>query len=397
MAKLFSLHRLYRLHAWAGLLGGLFLLVICVSGSVAVFRPEIERAADWGGASFDVRPGAGAPMSLEAAIGVARARHPGTDVIGAAYPAPPGSWHSHGATYALTLKERKGERQVLVHPWTGEVLADRLRPRGWADFVRQLHLRFYYGSFWGRWIVGGFGIVLLFATVSGLVIYRKFNKGRWWPTVRWGRGARIVTADLHKVVGLGSVAFNVMFGVTGAVLGLEGLARRYMAKEPPAARLARVESLPAGRVEEFVRRTRELIPGAEPTFVALQNRTSGRVRVSVEHGWRDLVKERESFVDFAAASGELVKVYDAREASGAARFYYAMEPLHFGRLGGAMWVKVVWAGMGLSGGFLSVSGYVIYFTRKSKRPKPVARAEKPGRETAAKEHADAEAELVPAR
>jgi F0F1-type ATP synthase epsilon subunit len=51
----------------------------------------------------------------------------------------------------------------------------------------------------------------------------------------------------------------------------------------------------------------------------------------------------------------------------------------------------------VSGGFLSVSGYVIYFTRKSKRPKPVARAEKPGRETAAKEHADAEAELVPAR
>lgn len=394
MKKWFSLASLYRLHAWAGLFGGAFLLVICASGSVAVFRPEIERAADWRGVVFDVRPGAGEPISLEAAVAVARARHPGADVIGAAYPALPGSFYSHGATYALTLKSRGGERQVLVHPWTGAVLADRLRPRGWGDFVRQLHVRFYYGSFWGRWIVGGFGVVLLFATVSGLVIYRKFNKGRWWPTVRWGRGARIVTADLHKVVGLGSVAFNVMFGVTGAVLGLEGLARRYMAKEAAPARLARVESLPAGRVEAFVRRTRELIPGTEPTFVALQNRSGGRVRVSVEHGWGDLVKERESYAEFAAASGEVLTVHDARRDSAAARLYYAMEPLHFGRLGGAMWVKVVWAGMGLSGGLLSVTGYVIYFARRRSRRKAPVRSAASGA-AAAPATDNAKAELMP--
>ena len=369
MAKRFSMLTLYRLHAWAGLFGGLFLLVICVSGSVAVFRPEIERAADWRGVNFDVRPGAGAPMSLGAAIGVARARHPSGDVVGAAYPAPPGSWQSHGPAYALTVRVGRGSREVLVHPWTGEMLADRARPRGWGDFVRQLHLRFYYGSFWGRWIVGVFGIVLVFSTVSGLVIYRKFNKGRWWPSVRWGRGRRIVWADLHKGVGLGSVAFNVMFGVTGAVLGLEGLALRYMAKAPPPARLERVASLPAGRVDEFARRARELIPGAEPSFAALQHRTTGRVRVHVEHGWGDLVKERESYVEFAAASGEVLKVRDARSHSAAARFYYAMEPLHFGRLGGAMWVKVVWAAIGLTGGFLSVSGYVIYFARRRGRRK----------------------------
>jgi uncharacterized iron-regulated membrane protein len=202
-----------------------------------------------------------------------------------------------------------------------------------------------------------------------------------------------VTADLHKVVGLGSVAFNVMFGVTGAVIGLEGLARRYMAKEAPPARLARVESLPAGRVEEFVRRTRELIPGGAPTFVALQNRTSGRVRVVVEHRWADLVKERESYAEFAARSGEVLKVHDARGDSAAARFYYAMEPLHFGRLGGATWVKVLWAGMGLSGGFLSVTGYVIYFARKRGRRKGAKRSAAKGA-GAVSAADDAEAELM---
>ena len=391
---MFSMLTLYRVHAWTGLVSGIFLLVICVSGSVAVFRPEIERAADWRGVNFDVRPGAGAPMSLTAAMAVARAKHPSGEVTGAAYPATPGSWQSHGPTYALTMRVGKGSREVLVHPWTGEVLADRVRPRGVGDFVRQLHLRFYYGSFWGRWIVGVFGIVLVFSTISGLVIYRKFNKGKWWPSVRWGRGRRIVWADLHKVVGLSSVAFNLLFGVTGAVLGLETLAVRYMAKAPAPARLERVDTLPAARVEEFVRRARELIPGGEPSFLALQNRTTGRVRVQVEHGWADLVKERESYVEFAAASGEVVKVRDARDHSAAARFYYAMEPLHFGRLGGAMWVKVVWAVMGLTGGFLSVSGYVIYFSRRRGARKGAAAAAK-GAEGAGR--AEADAELVAAK
>ena len=46
MAKSRFGYLLYRWHAWAGLVSGVFLLVICVSGSIAVFRPEIERAVE---------------------------------------------------------------------------------------------------------------------------------------------------------------------------------------------------------------------------------------------------------------------------------------------------------------------------------------------------------------
>ena len=75
---------------------------------------------------------------------------------------------------------------------------------------------------------------------------------------------------------------------------------------------------------------------------------------------RRLVREASSYVTFDAATSQPIEVYDATRVGPGVRLYYAMEPLHFGRLGGAMWVKLLWGLMGLSGGFLSISGFARY-------------------------------------
>lgn len=366
---------LYRTHAWVGLLSGLFLIVICVSGSVAVFRPEIERAVDWGGYDFTVVPNGRTPITLERAIATARAAHPGARVSVARFPDFGGSWQSHGSTYAVTLSRGrgKGNVNVLVDPYENNVVATMKPNSGWGDVLRQLHVRFFYGSYWGRWIVGFFGLTLVFSTISGLLIFTRFNANSWRLKWRWGRGARIVTADAHKIVGLASVAFNLVFGLTGAVIGLEGLYRKYvMTPQAPAlTRLAGVKDLPAGMIDRSVAQATEQIPRGIPASVTLAHARTGTIRVALETPTLSLVKEGTSFVSFDAKTGDVVEVYDARNASAVGRFYYAMEPLHFGRLGGAMWVKLLWGLMGLSGGFLSITGFAIYVLRKRK-PKPVA-------------------------
>src|SRR5688500_10149871 len=92
---------LYKWHVWVGLFSGLFLIVICVTGSVAVFRPEIERAVDWGGYDFDVQPNDRDPISIERAIATAQAAYPGSRATVARYPDLGGSWQSHGPTYSV--------------------------------------------------------------------------------------------------------------------------------------------------------------------------------------------------------------------------------------------------------------------------------------------------------
>ena len=79
-----------------------------------------------------------------------------------------------------------------------------------------------------------------------------------------------------------------------------------------------------------------------------------------------LIREHASYVLFNAKTREPVEIHDAARTGAASRFYYAMEPLHFGRLGGAMWVKLIWGFMGLSGGFLAITGFMIYALRTFK-------------------------------
>lgn len=362
---------MYRWHARAGLITGLFLTFICVTGSVAVFKPEIEACCDWGAppVSADGR----APIGPEQAVATALAAHPGARANSVWLPAHPGASQSHGDTYRVNLSlprasEKPRAISVLVDPYANTVVAEHSGTPFWSNVVRQTHARFFYGSYWGRWLVGLLGIALTFAVVSGAWIYLRFNANRWRPMLRRGRGARVLLADLHKLFGIGALAFNLLFGVTGAVLGLEGLYLKFF----PAAKVAAIErqplrELPAGTLDRALQRARESVPGASPTSISLGHPAHGTLKILMEVPTASLVREGESSVTLDARSLEPLAVVDARQAGAVARAHWLVEPLHFGRLGGSMAVKLIWAAMGLSGAFLSISGFAIYLLRKRRR------------------------------
>lgn len=359
---------LYRWHSWVGLASGLFLIFICVTGSVAVFKPEIERAVDYGDFKFDLPAHApdAKPIRVEQAIRTAEASQPRSRASSARFPARGSSAQSHDDTYLITLEASRGRRaqQVLVDPYQNKVLTTNTPRAGWGDFVRQLHVRFFYGSFWGRYVVGVFGIALLFSTVSGLMIFTRFNGRRWKPMFRRGRGRRIALADLHKIVGLSSVAFNIMFGLSGAVLGLEGVYFKYFAERTRLQKHNSVAVLATSDVQKCVDAARSLVPTGIPAGVGLNNRKTGLVKVEMVHQDAQLVRELSSYVVFDAKSLKPIETYDASKAAVGVRLYYAMEPLHFGRLGGSIVVKLLWGLMGLTGGFLSISGFAIFVLRQ---------------------------------
>jgi uncharacterized iron-regulated membrane protein len=363
---------LYRWHAWTGLISGVFLILICTTGAIAVFRPEIERAVDWNG-KIDVVAD-GTPIGIERAIQIARDSYPGSRATAARLPVVGGGADSHAGAYSITINRGRGQRAlaVAVDPYRATVVATMSPNAGWGNWLRQLHVRMLYGSFWGRYIVGGFGLVLLFSTISGVIIFARFNANSWRPRFRRGRGARIALGDLHKIVGLSSVAFNIIFGMTGAVLGLEGIYAKYIATPERPPRVTGIADLPPGRLESLLEQSKQLLPGCQPVEMSIPSPQNGACKVLVTHPTGALIKETASHIVFDATTQKAIDIYDARNASFAARAYYACEPLHFGRLGGAMWVKLVWAAMGLSGSFLSISGFAIYVLRRRNAARAIA-------------------------
>lgn len=72
-----TLNRLFVLHSWAGIVTGLLMFIVCFSGSVVVFKNEIDL---WANPSLAQLPRADKPAPLDAVLAQLHTRYPGATV-----------------------------------------------------------------------------------------------------------------------------------------------------------------------------------------------------------------------------------------------------------------------------------------------------------------------------
>ena len=360
--------QLFAVHRWTGLLSGLVILFLSVTGAGLVFITEIDRFLNQ---DLMVTESVGPVVPPEAAIASALAAYPDlrvnrVDLL-----------RFDNSTYALWTRPVDGPEpfdQVMVDPHTAEVLGTRLRTASFAFVLRQLHLRFYAFGWQGRVVIGVFGLVLVLSTVTGLLIYTRFIRAlpHWW-SIRRDRGFQISTSDWHKLVGIVALVFNLIIAVTGAVLGLENLARFSPAVSRalhPTADRSQFPDPPetldgALPVSEIVARARAGIPGFEPTYVSLPQVERSHYTI---HGNLEgkIAMEGATSAGLHAHTGEMFYTLNATAARPVTKAYYWMDPLHFGNWGG-VWSQILYVIFGLTTGFLSITGYILWFAKKRRR------------------------------
>ncbi len=182
----------------------------------------------------------------------------------------------------------------------------------------------------------------------------------WWPftrrlergfTIRRGRTWRVVGYDLHKRVGIASLAFNVPMAFTGALLAVSATAATEASSAPAS------EYRGSGlTLDQVARRAEAIWPGG--SIASLRVR-AGAVEVR-EHDGNVARIDRQT--------GAVAVVSDSRRPGD--RLWSAVAPLHEGRFGGAAsrWLYV--AG-GLTPAALALTGFGIWLTRP--RPRVLAR------------------------
>ena len=196
----------FQIHLWAGLLLGLYIAVVCVSGSAVVFRNDIyDVLVD----KLHVTPEAHALSQSELEQSLQRT-YPGY-VIRDLKPGRDGD-------EASEVLLARGAREVrrLVNPYTGKDLGPAIstyfRIMRW---VSDLHGNLLLGSNGMNVNSIGGGLTALLC-LTGLVV--------WWPGVanwrrnlamRRGVGWKRMNWDLHSAVGFWSFALVFMWGTTG--------------------------------------------------------------------------------------------------------------------------------------------------------------------------------------
>jgi uncharacterized iron-regulated membrane protein len=354
----------FRWHRWLGLASGLLMLVIGTSGAIAVFKAELDWLVT---PALRATHPAGPRPTADAFAATLAAAYPRSSLD--SLELAPAAGFAHRAT----IRTATGvAREVFLDPATAAVRGDRGISGGYFsslhNFVRQFHVRLLMGA-WGRVFVGVFGVVLALSCLTGLYVYRRWLAGLW--RLRWrGLTAPARARELHKWVGLWALLFNLMIAVTGAVLGLENLAagidRHWLGRPPAAAALPRATAAgtplaPAA----LVARAEAAFPDLHATLLALPRRAGDPAIVRGDAGV--LIARQQNHVVLDPVSGAVLAVADRRQATGWARVYLALDPLHFGYFGGYT-VKALWLLLGLTPGLLSVTGFWLWWRRRPPAP-----------------------------
>ena len=201
----------FQIHLWVGISVALYALVISISGSAIVYRPELHRrvvVADAGRLR----------MRVEELVQSVRRAYPAYEILSVAEP------QRADQPFVVLLETSKERVARLFDPYTGADLGD---PRSGLDrllrWLADLHDNLLSGLT-GRIVngIGSFLVVLLSCT--GAII--------WWPGIKnWRRSITVKRRarfarfnwDLHSAVGFWSFLLMLIWGISGICLCFPGV------------------------------------------------------------------------------------------------------------------------------------------------------------------------------
>ncbi|MBX3176636.1 MAG: PepSY domain-containing protein [Candidatus Hydrogenedentes bacterium] len=251
----------------------------------------------------------------------------------------------------------------------------------------------------GLFITGVLGVVFLISTITGWIIYGPFMKALVFGMIRQGKAAHMRAADMHKLVGIGALAFNLVMAVTGIGLTLGLFAIQMQVRQD----LMTIESL-AGEIVPV-----DPPPSADAARAAAQTVFPEHTITVIDFPGPETIQGEKVFTFFAvrdpADPGLLPEIgIISAEATPVAREYplhWWMEailigaPMHTGSYGGKP-MLAAYLLFSLASGFLSLSGYFMYIAkwRRHRRLKRARAAATPA--AGAPEPATATPRTVPA-
>ncbi|MBB5353068.1 putative iron-regulated membrane protein [Haloferula luteola] len=361
MRKLF-----WRLHSVIGLVAGMGLLVLGLSGSLLVFHEEIDAALHPG--QVRVEPTPEGRLPLEKLVVAVEQQVPGHAVTG--WSLHPGDPSAADGVFVMPFGTRDW-RYTTVDPYRGKVLsAPDLFDTTLKGTLLKLHTELFLHHL-GLAIVGLLGVALCFLGISGLYLYRRF-----WKTLfrlRWKASFRMLSGDLHRQIGVLSVGFNLLLGFTGAWWNLSHVIEDFIAPHEEAAdEVLFHEKLFSSEfeIEALPVRAEAELDGFVTHYISLPWAPGGPFTLWGKN--RDAAWFRSHYgsqVAFDSHTGEVQSVHDLRQAPLSQQILDAFEPLHFGNFGG--WIsKTLWAAAGFGPALLCLSGMAIWWQRRARKPSP---------------------------
>jgi uncharacterized iron-regulated membrane protein len=208
---------LVRVHRWLGVIAGLYVALIALSGIGMVFSTtfyEWEFGADRVSVPMQDRPYAAPDLWLrnaEAKYG----KLPGVEGFFGPRATP---MRISAPTIVYTPAGREAHGIVTVNPYTGEPLAHFIAEDSWSMLPLKLHMSLFLPPAVSSWVLVFFSVLIFGFAMSGLYL--------WWPGRKRIKAAMVIPKPIsvtglrrfHAGIGFWASPLLVLAAVTGLML-----------------------------------------------------------------------------------------------------------------------------------------------------------------------------------
>lgn len=374
--KATTIRRWSAVHTWTSLICTLFLLLLALTGLPLIFHHELEHLL---GEAPELRelPAETPHLSLQQLVEAAERHRPGEVVqyFGFEDDEPNGVV---AITAATAGTEPNSSHTFMLDARSGEAVEMPAANGGILMVILRLHVDMFAGLP-GKLLLAFMGVLFVVAIISGVVLYAPFMRRLKFAEVRHEKSTRTRWLDLHNLIGIVTLTWALVVGVTGVISACADLLISAWRTEALAAMVAPYRDAPPlterAPVNQVLTIAAQATPGMQPDFIAFPGtRFSSEHHYSVfmkgnthltAHLWTPVLIDARSLQ--VTAVGQRPWYMDALSMS---------QPLHFGDYGG-MPMKVLWAVLDVLTIIVLGSGLYLWWVRRRTPATQRERAETP--------------------
>jgi len=341
------------IHTWIGLIGGLFISIISLSGSVIVFRSQLEQSML---PPIPVAANSTRRVSLNEAVRQILRSHPDSRIRRVRLPASP---HD---PYVMQIQSGEKQQRLVSDPYSGRILG--VLDASWVDRIVDLHRNLLSGKT-GRKIVGAFGIVLFVLSATGIVLW--FLTARNWRALitapRQGSSRRF-NLELHRLTGMWAYCLLAVVSFTGIGISYPDTFRQgwqALTGQPAVSQVRRnftIAGPPGQSLDDYLAIGSSAMKDATPTELRLPEPGKGPVELRLSRTGDLSAGSNRVYLD--PVSAHVLAIDRAADRPLGARFLGAFSPIHYGQVGG-LTATILWALLGLVPPLLLVTGLIVWW------------------------------------
>jgi len=356
------------LHRWLGLLSGIVVFIVAITGCIYVFEEELRDVFQHKYLYVDVP--AGKPRQPLADISqVVRKNYPNEKINQVRF---------KSAANTTVVYYTQSEKAISVNPYTLQVTGVRNTKNDFFAWILDMHRHLRWGETGGaiiKWNV----LIFFIMCISGLVL--------WWPkqkrffkqavTIKFKtKNRKRLNWDLHSVLGFYALLILFIISLTGMFWMFDWVkdATRFVTQSPKAKE-KKIKSKPVADsaglfpLEEAITIAAAKYPGAEQT-IAIANLKDSTAPIRIRLRYPYTLVRNENTVYFDKYSGailreDLLKNYTAYDK--VARSNYQLHTGNIPALG--IGSKIIYFLASLFAASLPVTGFIIWLGRKKKNQK----------------------------